>query len=198
MAWQPSYVSVAELASFVRIGDAVDDVQLGLAIGAASRSIDRHCNRQFGVVAAAEERSYTACWDRRRGRWLIHVDDLMTVTGLTVTVDAGAIEDFVLEPVNAAQKARPWETLVVSPESAVKPSSDEYGVTVEALWGWTTVPDPVKQATLLQASRLFSRRGSPYGIAGSPEQGSELRLLARVDVDVAVSLGPFTRWWGAA
>jgi hypothetical protein len=61
-------------------------------------------------------------------------------------------------------------------------------VKVTALWGWTAVPVAVKQATLLQASRFFSRRHSPYGVAGSPELGSEIRLLARVDPDVGVSL----------
>jgi len=65
-------------------------------------------------------------------------------------------------------------------------------------WGWSAVPVPVKEATYLQASRFHSRRDSPYGIAGSPDQGSELRLLSRVDPDVAVSLSDFVRWWAAA
>jgi len=45
-----------------------------------------------------------------------------------------------------------------------------------------------KVATVLQANRLLKRRHAPFGVAGSPELGSELRLLARVDPDVAVSL----------
>lgn len=60
-----------------------------------------------------------------------------------------------------------------------------------------TVPDSIKLACLLQASRFFIRREAPFGIAGSPEAGSELRLLAKVDPDVEVILGPYRSWWGA-
>lgn len=198
MAWKPDYVSVEQLRNFVRIGDTDDDTQLSYAIAAASRAIDRLCNRQFGIVDAPEERQYTAYWDRRRCRWVVETDDLMTTTGLTFTVSAGTITDYRLEPVNAPQKGRPWERLVVLPSSSVEPSTDEFGASIEALWGWSDVPLPIQQGTLLQASRFFTRRNSPFGIAGSPELGSEMRLLAKVDPDVAVSVGPYKRWWAAA
>ena len=68
---------------------------------------------------------------------------------------------------------------------------------VTARWGWAAVPSTIKQATLLQASRLLARRDAPFGIAGSPDVGSEIRLLARVDPDVAVAVAPYRRWWGA-
>jgi hypothetical protein len=57
----------------------------------------------------------------------------------------------------------------------------------------------VEQATLLQASRFHARRFSPYGVAGSPELGSELRLLAKLDADVelALSKAQLVRWWAA-
>lgn len=198
MAWAPDYVTTAELRSFLVIGDTDDDTTLALAVGAASRAVDRHTNRQFGVVASAEERNYTARWDRRRCRWVIDVDDLMDDTGLTITTEDGEIDTYALQPVNSPQVGVPWHRVVVDPDSAVQPSCDEDGVTVEALWGWTAVPEPVKQATLLQASRIFKRKDAPFGIAGSPESGSEMRLLSRVDPDVAVVLGPYVRWWSTA
>lgn len=198
MAWAPDYATVAELRTYAtRSTDTGDDVQLALAITAASRAVDRHTNRQFGVVDAAEERKFTARWDRRRNRWVIDIDDLMTETGLTIQTDAGAVDSYTLQPVNNEQIGMPWTRVVVDTDSAVTPVGDEDGVTVEASWGWTAVPDPIKQATLLQGSRIFARRNSPYGIAGSPDTGSELRLLARVDPDVAVVLGPYVRWWSA-
>jgi uncharacterized phiE125 gp8 family phage protein len=198
MAWAPDYVTAPDLKAYLRIDDTVDDAQVALAITAASRAVDRHTNRQFGLAAAAEERRYTASWDRRRCRWVVGIDDLMTVTGLVVTTEAGTVDAYELQPGNAAAEGRPWTRLVVQPESAVIPTGIEDGVTVEARWGWTTVPVPVQQATLLQASRLFKRRDAPFGVAGSPELGSELRLLAKVDPDVAVVLGPYVRWWAAA
>ena len=198
MAWAPDYATDAELAAYLRITDSVDDAQLGLAVTAASRAVDRHTGRQFGKVAAAEERFYTPRWDRRRRRWVVEIDDLMTTTDLVVEIAGTAVTAFTLEPRNAAAKSRPWELLVVDADSPVTPTGDEYEAAATASWGWTAVPATVEQATLLQGSRFMARREAPFGVAGSPELGSEVRLLARVDVDVAVMLGPYVRWWGAA
>lgn len=200
MAWAPDYVTTAELKAFRRISDSVDDTQLALAIAAASRAIDVYTNRQFGLVDEPEARLYTAEWDRFRRRWVIPIDDLMTVTGGTVTTDAGDISVYNgdLRPFNATLDGIPYTSLVVSPDSAIQPTGTEGEVTFTATWGWTAVPDAVTLATLLQANRIASRRDSPYGVAGSPDLGSELRLLERLDPDVAVSLNPFRRWWAAA
>jgi uncharacterized phiE125 gp8 family phage protein len=204
MAWAPDYVTSAELKAFLRISHTDDDAQVALAITAASRAVDTHAGRQFGVVASAEERFYTGRWDRRRRRWVVDLDDLMSVTGFDAQVqdadgtDLGAIDDYVLEPRNAAAKGRPWTSLTVRPDSTYKPTGLTDEIAVTALWGWSSVPTAVKEATLLQASRIFHRRTSPFGIAGSPDDGSEMRLLARVDPDVAVTLNPYKRWWAAA
>jgi hypothetical protein len=195
MAWAPDYVTAAELGAHLRIGDTGDDVALAVAISAASRAIDHYCNRQFGLVASPEERRYTASALAGRTRWVIDIDDLMTTTGLVAEVADvdGEIDDYDLEPINAASKGRPWTRLVVNDTSEALPTGDEFEVTITASWGWSAVPTAVKQATLLQASRFHARRDSPYGVAGSPDLGSELRLLSRVDADVAVALRPYTR-----
>lgn len=193
MAWAPDYVSAAELAAYMRIGDADDDAELAVAATASSRAIDDHCNRQFGLVAAPEQRFYTARPDYDRGRWVIDMDDFMTTTGLAITVGGVALTDFDKEPINAAAEGRPWTRIVVKSTSAVQPTGadDEAAATIR--WGWTTVPVPVKMAARLQGSRFHSRRDSPYGVAGSPQTGSELRLLSKLDADVAVSLRGFVR-----
>jgi hypothetical protein len=198
MPWSPDYVTDQELRDFLRIPDAVDDTFISIAKTAASRAVDRHTNRQFGVVAAPQARRYTAHWDAYRRRWVIDIDDLQTAVGLVLTTEAGTIDVFTLQPVNADETGDPWTRIVVEPESAVHPTSEEDGVTITASWGWTAVPVAVKQATLIQAARFFTRRGAPFGIAGSPEQGSEMRLLSKVDADVAVILGRYQRWWAAA
>lgn len=204
MAWAPDYVSVAELKSYLRISDSDDDTELAVHVAAASRAIDQDTNRQFGVVASAEERFYTGRWDRDRCRWVIEFDDLMSVTNFDAQVqdgdgtDLGAITDYVLEPRNAAAKGRPWERMVVRPNSTFKPTGSEDEVAITALWGWTAIPTAVKEAARLQASRFSARRDSPFGVAGSPDTGSELRLLSRVDPDVSVSLRPYRRWWAGA
>lgn len=205
MAWAPDYATAAELKAYTRIPDTNDDAQIALVISAASRAVDRYCNRQFGLVASAEARYYTPRFDKKRRKWVIEHDDLMTTTGLVVMADLGddgtyeaEVDNYALRPVNAAAKSRPWTFLVVQPTSTTIPIADEASVEITAKWGWSAVPSSVKQATLLQASRFLKRRDAPFGVAGSPDTGSEVRLLAKVDPDVAVTLTPFIRWWGAA
>lgn len=204
MAWAPDYATTGELAAHVRIGDTADDAQLALAVAAASRTIDRACSRQFGKLATATARYYTARWDPRRCLWFVVIDDLMSSTGLTVKYDEDedqtygtTLTDYVLRPINAASEGRPWTELWVRSTSDDQPTALEDGMKVTAAWGWSGVPDAIRQACLLQASRLLARRDAPFGIAGSPDAGSEMRLLARLDPDVSVAVRPYRRAWGA-
>lgn len=205
MTWAPDYASTADVKAYTRIQNTDQDAQIALAVTAASRSVDRYCNRQFGLVAAPEARYYTPVFNRRLRKWMVKIDDLQTTTGLAVMADLdddgtyeGEIDNYALRPVNATATLRPWTLILVQPASTTIPVADEASVEVTARWGWTTVPDTVKQATILQASRVLKRRDAPFGVAGSPDSGSEVRLLARVDPDVAVALNPYVRWWGAA
>jgi hypothetical protein len=100
---------------------------------------------------------------------------------------------FTLEPVNAAAEGRPFERLVVDTASVGKPTGLDGEISATGKWGWAAVPVAVKQATLLQASRFHTRRQAPFGIAGSPDSGSEMRLLAKLDPDVAVSVKDYVR-----
>lgn len=195
MAWAPDYVTVEELKAYVSggvIDDTDDDVALALAVTAASRAIDHATNRQFGVVASAEERIYSALPDYERGLWFVPVDDYQTDTNLAVTVDGTAVTTFDKEPRNATQEGRPWTRVVFTEDSEAQPCSDSE-IAVTAVWGWTGVPDTIVQATLLQANRVFTRRNAPFGVAGSPDAGSEMRLLAKVDADVEVMVRAYRR-----
>jgi hypothetical protein len=194
MAWAPDYLTGQEFADYLRVHDDVDEVEFAVDISAASRAIDNHTNRQFGIVGAPEARTYTRWhYDYERGRWAIGIDDLMTTAGAAFTIDGTALTDYTLEPRNAAAEGRPWTRLVVARASSVQPTGCEPELGGTALWGWTTVPVAVTLACRLQGSRFNSRRDSPYGVAGSPDQGSEIRLLARVDPDVGVSLRSYVR-----
>lgn len=205
MALFPDYCTAAQLKSLLRITDATDDAELGYAITAASRIVDQETGRQFGLAGAAEPRYYTAHHNRRTGRWFARIDDLQTTTGLVVKIDDGGESypttltlntDFRLRPYNAALDGLPWTALVGarSQDLGTGPVSLE----VTGRFGWSSVPTLVVQATLLQASRIFKRRDAPFGVAGSPETGSELRLLAKADPDVMVMLDPLRRHFGVA
>jgi hypothetical protein len=207
VTWAPDYVTTAELKSYLRISDTDDDTLLALWITAASRAVDDYCGRQFGQVASVEAREYATVFDSHRGCYLAVIDDLPTTTGLIV-LDENAVEitEYTLEPVNALLKGKPQERLWLTSSFGTTlnwPYSWPWPVlpagrplTITAKWGWTAVPSAVKVATMLQASRFASRRDSPYGIAGSPSEGSELRLLATLDPDLKTSLSAFRRnWW---
>lgn len=201
MAWAPDYVTVAELKAWRKVEDDEDAVEMALAITAASRAVDRCCNRQFGSTAA-QDRFYTAYWCTSLCRWCIDVDDIMTAVGLTIGYDAddsgnytNDVEDFRLTPVNAAAEGKPWTRVVVSPSSPNGVGDRADAVEVHAAFGWSAVPAEVKQATLLQASRFLLRRDAVFGVMGEP--GLATRLLDRVDPDVALILRGVRKVWGA-
>lgn len=191
MSWQPDYVTSSALSGYLGIDDLDDDPEAALAVTAASRAIDDATNRQYGKVDAPEARTYYARPDYKTcasWSWIVDVDDYQTATGLVVTVDGVAVTTFLKEPVNAAQRGRPWTRVAFTIDSEALPTTHPHQVDVTALWGWTAFPGQVPPAALLQAARFFKRKDAPFGVAGSPDIGSELRLLAKVDPDVAVML----------
>lgn len=190
--WEPNYVTAAELRAYVERGSGIDlaemvgdDVAYFDRLAAtASRIVDAHCRRQFGKVDTPEARVYESDGAR------LHIDDLMDAADMTVAID-GVLQatpsgGWSLWPFNAPAKGAPWTRLRLS-------ACDGTMVAVTARWGWSTVPDAVVTATLLQAHRLAIRKDSPYGIAGGLAEGSDLRLLARIDPDVKVTLAPYRR-----
>lgn len=212
MTWAPDYVAIEVLKHFLRIPtaeapeeeplDALDDAELALAITTASRSIDRACNRQFGQVAEMEARYFTA-HRRHDGRMAVAIDDLQEPEDMTIDVDSAgdltyssSVTTFRMLPLNATAAGFPYTEIELPPQSVVPRVLG--AVKVTACWGWSAIPSSIQNATLLQAARLMKRRDAPFGVAGSPELGNELRLLERLDPDVAVMVADYRRWWGAA
>ncbi len=195
MAWRPDYITPGDLRSYRRIGDTGDDVELAEAISSASRAIDEATDRQFGKTEAVETRTYEAGWSDDAGLYVAEIDDVQTLTGLVVTVNGATVTsgNYRLWPRNADKLGRPWERLYLK---TVTPDPLGCGlgeVTVAATFGWTAVPTTIANACKLQASRFFADRNMPHGIAGSPEMGNEMRLLAKVHPDVEVMLEPYKR-----
>lgn len=195
MPWKPDYLTAAAAAAFVRLpsGSTADEAELATWCTAASRAIDDRCNRQFGQLAAPEARTYRrpAVYNWRTGLWRLDIDDVQDATGLTINGVAYASAGAVLLPDNAPADGVPWERLgfTADPYAGVPVAP----IVVVARWGWSAVPAQVIGATKLQVSRWASRRDSPYGVAGSPSDGSELRLLARLDPDVSTTLAGLSR-----
>lgn len=196
-----AYASLGDLKLAIRITDAADDTLLQVALDAASSAIDDHCNRTF--VASGEPSARV--FEPSGGR--VETDDFFTTLGLIISVGGTeipqAIENtragYTLYPLNAEANGEPYTSFRYAhfPLSVwpLLGAIERTRATVTARWGYAAaVPAQVRQACILQASRIFARRLSPYGIAGSPEMGSELRVLAKVDPDVAVLLAGLVRY----
>lgn len=195
MAWRPAYLTGANLRAWMRVASSSEDALYADAAEAASRAIDRNCGRQFGSVGP-QTRTYTPWWNPRRCCWMLTVDDFQATTGLAVTVKNGTIDPTYLkpEPPNAVVDGKAFIALSVDPASPIQPcgTENEAGVTLNT-WGWATVPNAVINACRLQGSRFVTRRDSPYGVAGSPDLGNELRLLAKLDADLKPMLSFYVR-----
>lgn len=185
MPWEPDYVDEPTLIDFVRAN--ADNPYVGTYGTAAARAVDGYCGRQFGKMDVATALTFSAhrAAPMRDGWWHLATEDAQDLTGATVTVDgttvtAGATGYRWWER-NAAAFGRPYTGLLLA--------SQPYGDVVATLkWGWNAVPAAVTAAVWLQVNRWNTRRESPYGIAGSPAEGTEVRLTAVLDPDVRALL----------
>jgi hypothetical protein len=195
VAWKPDYIDTAALKLYLEIGDAVDDVQLATWCTASSRAIDDRCNRQFGQEAAPVARTYRRApvYNPETGLYELDIDDVQTAVGALVNGVAYASSGAVLLPDNAPADGVPWTRLGFSACPTLSYPGAPVANTLTMRWGWTAIPSQVVGAAKLQANRWNARRRSPYGIAGSPDQNSEVRLLARLDPDVATVLAGLSR-----
>lgn len=200
MPWRPDYITAEELADYVRTDVESDRPELTAACSSASRAIDDATYRQFGQTAS-EARVFTPKWSPLRGMWVVECDDLFAAP-TAIAVDTAADGTFattvdpanvLMLPVNSAAEGRPFLRVALRRGVSVFNPLGYESVRLTAVWGWATVPATIVAATKLQASRFFARRNSPYGVAGSPDQGSEIRLLSRVDPDVRLMIRDYKR-----
>lgn len=185
MTWKPDYLTLAAAKAYLRITDATDDAELSGAISAVSRLIDRAAHRQFGLLAAPAARTYRRLplYNPGTGMWEMEIDDLQTTAGLLVNGVAYASSGAVLLPDEAPLENVPWTRVGFTTWPI--PSFPGAPVTnvLFGSWGWTAFPEAVPAAAKLQLNRLGFRRDAPQGVAGSPDQGSEIRMLAKLDPD---------------
>lgn len=182
MAWKPDYITGVQLAAYVRA--AADDAYVAGLATAASRAVDGACHRQFGQLAEPAVRYYPRAgvvYLPNRCRWLVRTEDFQDTTDMVVEVDgqavAAGVDGYQLWPRNAAADGVPYTGITL----ATAPAGD---VDATVRWGWSAVPAAVVQACYLQGNRWHVRRASPYGTAGSTQDGSTTSLTARLDPDV--------------
>ena len=191
MAITNGYCTLADVKASLRITDTIDDALIENRINAASRMVDQYCNRYFYSGSAGEVRYYKAndgftCW----------IDDAQAVTLLETSSTDPLIYDttwqtgdFQLQPNNS--RANGSYTYIVATDNYLFPVwADIALVKVTGTFGWSSVPDPIKFATIIQASRLFKRLESPLGVAGVSDMGI-MRVGSSIDGDVAQLINPY-------
>jgi len=203
MAIVNGYANRNQIKAALRIGtaDTIDDDLIDNCAGAASRLIDGYCNRKFWSVGSATSRVYTAEDD-----YYCSIDDIAG-TALTLKTSSLAdgvfdvtwtVTDYQLEPLNGNLDGLTWsyDKIRAVGDYLFPNVNANYGsqalVQVTAIFGWPSIPEPVTQATIIQASRLFKRYDSPLGVAGFGDMGA-IRVSRALDPDVAQLVEPYRR-----
>jgi len=192
MAITNGYATLTDVKNALRITDALDDSLLETAIESASRMIDGYTARTFYNGGTAV-RNFAAT-----DALNLIIDDAISVTTVQSTDEVGdtyttwTANDFQLEPLNSRSDGlyMPY-TGIRAVGDYTWPVVDQQALCkVTAVWGWASIPTAIKQATIIQASRLFKRLDSPLGVAGFGDMGA-IRVGRYLDPDVEQLAMPF-------
>ncbi len=198
MAITNGLCSLSDVKTAMSVYDSTDDGRIELAINTASRMIEAACNRRFYADTNATARTYVATTYA-----LALTDDISTTTGLIVKTDPSATgtftetwqaADYQLEPLNSVIDGQAWPyTQIRAIRSLTFPF--DYGqalVQVTAKWGWPAVPDPIKQAGIIQSIAIFKAAEAPFGALGLAETGI-LRIRTGLHPTVSGLIAPYRR-----
>ena len=192
MAITNGYATLTDVKNALRITDALDDSLLEIAIESASRMIDSYTARTFSNAGTAT-RNFAAT-----DALNLIIDDAISVTTVQSTDEVGdtyttwAANDFQLEPLNSRSDGlyMPY-TGIRAVGDYTWPVVDQQALCrITAVWGWAQVPTAIKQATIIQSSRLFKRLDSPLGVLGMGDLG-QIRVSRYLDPDVEQLAMPF-------
>lgn len=195
MALVHPYCSVEDVRA--QMGDVdgkLDQTLIETAINATSRAIDRSCGRRFWQDAAPVARLYEVDGDDT-----VIVNDFATTAGLVVETDPAGDGTFATTwqagdyrpgPLNADADgdAFAWYQITTTGRLGF-PAGPGPFLRVTAQWGWSAIPDGVREAAIIKAVSLFKRKDAPFGIAGMGDFG--VMRIGRYDPDVLELLRPY-------
>jgi hypothetical protein len=190
------YATLAEVKSALRISDSVDDTLLEMAVESASRLIDGYAGRVFYSIGTAT-RYFVSLDD-----YNVEIDDISS-SSITLQSSNNAdgvfnntwtVDDYQLEPLNGVSDGQTWPyTSIRAIGQYLFPTSGgEALIKLTGVYGWSSVPVAIKQACIIQASRIFKRLDSPLGVAGFGDLGA-IRVSSQLDPDVAQLVSVYRR-----
>lgn len=187
MAISNVYCSLADVKAQLRIVDGIDDAIIERAIESATDLISLYCDRSF--LSSSTTRVYTP-----EDASVVLIDDLASVTSVKLSSAADgnfditlSASDYQLEPLNGIVSGiSGWPSTSIRAVGSYSFPLYRGAATVQVIgsFGWSSVPRSVRQATILQAARIFKRGDSPMGVISSPDLGL-IRVGSKVDPDVA-------------
>jgi len=135
--------------------------------------------------------------------WTCTIDDIITFTEVATDdnfdqlyTTVWSTSDYMVEPINNPRRGWPY-TRILAIGAYILPAQLPQTLRIRGIWGWSSVPYEIQMACKLQASRLFIRKQSPFGVAGSVDTGT-VRLSSRLDPDVEALVRPFKKMDGIA
>lgn len=182
-----AYITSDELETWMQgstgfSGQVGDDV-----CDAATAAVDAYCGRTFAQV---DNTTATARVFYAQGCESVAIDDCYQITSVkTDDTNTGTfpltwtVDDYYSLPLNnvGPNGAGGWPiTTLVARLARWFTPGDWPSVQVTAKWGWSAVPDDVKQATLLLGAELLASRNAPLGITAIDVGGIQVRGNTRV------------------
>lgn len=202
-------ITAAELKAHLKADSVTGtqhDTTISNAVAATNAAVIRYCGRSFEKVAVASEtarvygRTGHGQWQGIESPWSAIVHDIWDTTNLVVKIDDGddgtyettwSTTDYQLEPLNRLEgdSYSPYWRIRAVEGRTFPVTGRRAALQVTAAWGWTAVPDDVKQAALIKAAAVWSRKDSPQGVVGFGE--FVVRISRQKDPHVADYLDPF-------
>jgi len=156
------YCTLAEYKSWntVDTTNAADDAVIEDIIESVSRQIDGKCGRSFYVSSAVVRYFNAKYYD------MLFCDDISSTTSLTIATDNdgdGVYEntwsatDYNLLPYQA-DNGWPYTMIEITNNGNNIFSTARKGNKITALWGWTAVPDDIKNACLIGVDAEYHAR----------------------------------------
>jgi len=185
------YCTLNEIKGDLNITDDTYDNTLAGMIEAASQAIDNYCDRQFATVT--EARYFDGAGPT------IFIDDLVSVTTFKLDEDGDgtfeatlAATDYVLYPLNKTPKT--YAKISNDSDYGSFASGIKNGVEITGVWGYqSTVPEAIRRATLMLASRLFKRKDSAYASVVATTELGQFEVFRGMDSDMQMILAPYRR-----
>ena len=185
------------------------DTLLGTLATRASRVVDRDTGRQPGYFYVSTD--VTRYFDGSGTRELkigelaaaptsvsvaeTGIVDNAAGTGGTYTV--WTTDDYVLWPYTSDSGYEPYTRLIIASETETTKAvwyAFKRAVKIVGKFGWAAaIPDDIKQATIIEAMRMYKRGMQGYEDAGAIQELGQLRMVKAKDPEYMSLIAPYMR-----